>query len=498
METLEQWYSGKIFFLNDKEVELRAELKFNQFRQAIINIYGIDRDLFFELEKGSYNSAVMLLESKEYVSIFDFYIKSGTYKAGNSDEHPIFTEGMMCIVSSTVLKGEKYFTREDTFKELSMEITDGVELIGLCPYDLNKNYMELFLYKDIEISVQPQKIYVQTILGELSFIVLPKYKFRKDSMSLCFSHQICFCPAQTLKIMEIHELLNKIVSFFSLLCGENVTVNKLSVLDTDSPKNSMTDYIGVCNFVKGKLHILEDSGIDSTSFKRRGIFKISDFADLKNALNYWFSHYESLQNAQKAYDRILLDEEMKIVTINKFLAGMQLIEGYTQAYADEEQELAAFKNKKKQIIEQLEKIEDKELVEAGLGFSGISFRKAVKEYLYKSSSCLQKESKTALHNKNKDLIEKIINDRNFYTHSSNRIKPQLNFDEMLNVATLCKEFYRILLLNEMGISDELLRHRFAHNRLCTHVFENLLGIKLSSVNDISEFDKDMRLFSDPN
>lgn len=51
METLEQWYSGKIFLLNDKEVELRAELKFNQFRQAIINIYGIDRDLFFELEK---------------------------------------------------------------------------------------------------------------------------------------------------------------------------------------------------------------------------------------------------------------------------------------------------------------------------------------------------------------------------------------------------------------------------------------------------------------
>ena len=45
-----------------------------------------------------------------------------------------------------------------------------------------------------------------------------------------------FCPAQTLKIMEIHEVLNKIVSFFSLLCGENVTVNKLSVLDTDSLK----------------------------------------------------------------------------------------------------------------------------------------------------------------------------------------------------------------------------------------------------------------------
>ena len=36
METLEQWYSEKYFFLDDKEVELRAELKFNQFRQAIL------------------------------------------------------------------------------------------------------------------------------------------------------------------------------------------------------------------------------------------------------------------------------------------------------------------------------------------------------------------------------------------------------------------------------------------------------------------------------
>ena len=38
----------------------------------------------------------------------------------------------------------------------------------------------------------------------------------------------------------------------------------------------------------------------------------------------------------KHTEEFLLDEEVKIVTTNKYLAAMQLIEGYTQAYADEE------------------------------------------------------------------------------------------------------------------------------------------------------------------
>ena len=91
--------------------------------------------------------------------------------------------------------------------------------------------------------------------------------------------------------------------------------------------------------------------MDSISFKRSSLYKITDFQNLEQAMKYWFSNYRKIYNAQQAYGRILLDEDVKIVTINKFLAAMQLIEGYTQAYTDEEKEIKEFEEKKKRINE---------------------------------------------------------------------------------------------------------------------------------------------------
>lgn len=116
---------------------------------------------------------------------------------------------------------------------------------------------------------------------------------------------------------------------------------------------------------------------------------------------------------------------------------MQLIEGYAQAFVDEEQEIKDFENRKQKILAMLTEKEDVELVEKGLGFSGISFRKALKEYLYKGTNCLNEMTKTAFSNKHNGLIDRIVNDRNFYTHSSNRTTPRMHFDEMLNVTSVC-------------------------------------------------------------
>ena len=65
------------------------------------------------------------------------------------------------------------------------------------------------------------------------------------------------------------------------------------------------------------------------------------------------------------YGRILLDEEVEIVTVNKFLAAMQLIEGYTQAYANEEKEIKEFEEKKSELISKFENEEEKELIKNG-------------------------------------------------------------------------------------------------------------------------------------
>lgn len=495
-EKLKESYSGKVCFLNDKEVDFRAEIQFDNYHRGIITIYGVSREIFLGAEQGEYNSAIMLLENKEYISIFDFYFRSGTSNIKQDDGEVVFVGGTLIIESSAILRGKKFFSVQDTFYELFIEITDGCELIGLCPYDLNKNYTDILTYKNIEIPIKMKSIHVNTVLGEFCFAVFPQYTNSKDAFSLGLTHRIQFKPAKALKIVEIRGVLEKLTSFFALLCGECVTINELSLVEKENTSADMINFIGMCNFPKDKLRALDNTGIDTTSFKRISLFKISDFPDLGEAMNYWFEHYDNLLNAQKAYDRILLDEDLRVVSINKFLAAMQLIEGYTQAYVDERHELEDFEKQKNRILFQLTETDDIELVQNGLGFSGISFRKAIKEYLYKGSNCLEVMSKTAFLNKNNELIGKIVSDRNVYTHSSNRVIPQLSFDEIMGIATICKQIYRILLLKEMGIPNSLLVQRIGHNRLNMAVFEKILGIKLSLEKNLSEYDSAMWHFSD--
>ena len=237
--------------------------------------------------------------------------------------------------------------------------------------------------------------------------------------------------------------------------------------------------------------------IDYTSFKRGGLYKITDFQNLEQAMKYWFSNYKKIYNAQQAYGRILLDEDVKIVTINKFLAAMQLIEGYTQAYTDEEKEIKKFEEKKNEIISKLESEEEKELVGKGLGYSGISFRKAVKAYLYKGCNCFTDLSRTKFMKEKEKLINDIVNDRNFYTHSSNRVSATMEFDDLLNVASLCKELYRIISLKDMGLDTEIIKQRSQTNRMCYWLMKSIMKIEIENDTlQLGEFDSAMRYFSD--
>lgn len=500
-ELLKKWYSGKICFLNDEEVDFRAEIQFNEYNQGIITIYGASREIFLNAKHGKYHSIIMLLENKEYISIFDLFIKEGSVNTRCIDEEPDFAGWTITVVSSAILKGNKPYSTEDTFQELFLEITDGCELIGLCPYDFRKNYLDILMYKSIEIPIQESRISVNTVEGEFCFFVYPEYKWSKDSFSMGFAHKIQFKPIKSLNVMEIREILNRVTSFFTILCGETVTINKLSVAEQANSKADRVNFIGICNYEKDKLNALDNSGIDTTSFKRVSIFKISDFSDLEKTMNFWFEHYEILYNAQKAYSRILLDEELKAVSVNRFLAAMQLIEGYSQAYADEKKELEDFEKWKTDFLLKLEnmeniKEEDIETVRDGLGFSGISFRKAVKNFFYIGCNYIETMSKTAFFEKHNALIDNIVNDRNFYTHSSNRITVRLDFNEMINVASICKELFRILLLKEMGIKQSLLIQRFGHNRVSAAIFEQILGIKFCMLEKNPNYDDMMRNFMD--
>ena len=98
--------------------------------------------------------------------------------------------------------------------------------------------------------------------------------------------------------------------------------------------------------------------------------------------------------------------------------------------------------------------------------------------------------------KYEDFVLDIVNDRNFYTHSSNREKAKLSIRDAMNVAVLCKEIYRILVLSKMGMPVSAVCCRLVHNRTATELFNSMLKIEIVHDTDIPEFDNAMLGFDD--
>lgn len=480
-----EMFSGKLVCIGDLKVDNRAEMYINRFRQGIITLYKVSRDIVNLVREGNKQYLVIELEMGERITAVGLNFKAASSRGDNCFK--------LEVEADILYKGENAYTNTSKFQEIQFEITEGNELIGLCPYDINKNAEDILFCRKIDIPINVENKTVQLEDGKLTFCAYPKYQYTKDSFSIGFAHCIIWDFNSAIDIEQIREKLCIITDFFSVLAGENITVNSLKCVEGDK----LVEIIGICNFPKENLNILKDDTVDYTSFKRGAIYKITDFQNLDQALKYWFSNHEKIYNAQQAYGRILLDEEVKIVTINKFLAAMQLIEGYAQAYADEEKEIKEFEEKKDEIISKLENEDEKELVRKGLGYSGISFRKAVKEYLYKCSNSFVKISKTKFSEEKENLINNIVNDRNFYTHSSNRMPAIMKFDELLHIASLCKELYRIICLKDMGLDIEVIKYRVKNNRLCYWLMQNIMEVEIETDNlQLTEFDYEMCSFSD--
>ena len=131
MMSEENWFSGKVCLFNNIKVDYRAEIYFDEYHQGVITVYGVTREDLLDAKSDEFKSIIILLENKEYISAFDLYVKEVTYNTKMVNEIPEFDGGKIVAISSTILKGKDCFGDEDTCKELTIEITDGCELIGL-------------------------------------------------------------------------------------------------------------------------------------------------------------------------------------------------------------------------------------------------------------------------------------------------------------------------------------------------------------------------------
>ncbi len=479
--------SGKVISICQVEKEIRATIIFNDYYQTQITLLNVSREVIQIVENNDYCCAVVKLDNGKYISMFDL-LNFGAKSESNQDG--TFTTNLHLLTSNSII-GDKPFYEESEFRSFRFEITEGYELIGMCPYDVNKNDIDLLMHKKIDIPIEIKKLVAETCIGKFTFLSQPTSKFDTRWLSFGFRSEIYFQSNTPLSVSDFHNVFGKITSFFEILSGEQITINRLNIQEGKS------EFIGYCNHPISNLHLFENKSIDFSGYLRHILFKITDFTDVCSALNSWFDNSDKLNMANKAYQRILLDETMKIATINKFLATMQLVEGYMSAFTDETQMKAIFNAKKKDIIKSIDDKEYRKFMKRYCTYSGQTFKESLQAFTFEGILALQKNSETNSEHYN-ELLEKIKDARNIYTHSSNSNSPQFSEIELVEIAEIYKHLYRINILSRLGILPDQICKRFSYDRFFKGYLNHFFNIGLNSSGEVNGFDRMMRHFSQDN
>lgn len=489
---------GTIISLGGRETNYHSILRITEHHQMLVTVYDITLDDVNQIREADYCCACIKLEEGDYFSLFDVRIREESYSVF-SDQSPI--KGTATLLARNAIRGSRRFSADDTFAKLSIEITDGYELIGLCPYDASSLIMDMFHHNPIHIPIDYSSIVSNISLGKISFVSYPCPCFSKDALSFGFQHQITIDLNEPTIPREFSKVLGPLTDFMSILCGEFVRINRLKlVIDTGDGRSGAYEFIGYCNYPRPSLKMLQRNDLDSADNLRIAVFKISDFSDISAALELWlnYTRKQDFLLAHESYGRILMDEDVSIVTQNRFLAAMQLIEGFVSAFHGDDTTIAEFTLQKKRIISQLQDDVDKTLVEQNLVPSGFTFRRSVELFLWEGISIFDPSktiSKTRWKAKYGSLITKIVDMRNLYTHSSNRLQHKLDIHDCTRIASICKDLYRAIMLKKMGLSDEQIKLRLSHSPAFVSYLETVFEIKLQSCDSLPKFDKDMWYFS---
>lgn len=57
----------------------------------------------------------------------------------------------------------------------------------------------------------------------------------------------------------------------------------------------------------------------------------------------------------------------------------------------------------------------------------------------------------------------------------------MKFDDLLNVASLCKELYRIISLRDMGLDTEKIKQRSQTNRMCSWLMKSIMKVEIEKI-----------------
>ena len=417
------------------------------------------RELYQQI-KHSDNDVIYLKTVDQHVTIMGYWV---------TDKH---TRGVENVVFSITCEAKKSFwgsqycnVNDNCFEEFSIQVTEGVELIGLTPYGKLDTENTLFHIQS--------EIYIDTHMKQIgkkdgfSCFVSPKIQRVGTDIRFGIQYGINCSQECTLSISDIEEKVHNLILFMEILCGERISETNMEV----RIGKEIYKYLGQPMIPKEQLHTFDREHFDSRGYVRRKIFKLSDFEqDIDEVIRRFGELYAEDKVAFGAYQQLMMDDELQIFTVNNFLKAMQMVEGIERA-GDRKKAHKEFKKIRNSIVEKLADEDDKQFITDYCDDHGEEFRECLDRITNNCFMVLSETDNSACT----DIITNIKKDRDVYTHASHKNDPLLSQADLRGITYCFEVFFRIKVLIYLGLSKELIRKRFSYDRRFVAYYENIFG-----------------------
>ena len=419
----------------------------------------LSRELYQQMQHN--DDKVICLKTIDYhVTIIGYWVVDKHTRGG---ENVIFSA--TCEAKKSFW-GDRYcIVPNNGFEEFSLKVTDGVELIGLTPY--GELDIENILFRGqspFHVDTRVKQIHEKT---GFSCFVAPDIERLGTDIRLGIQYRLYFSQGCKLSIDDIEEKIHSLVLLLEILCGERIAVTEIEV----SQDEMNYIYLGRPMMPKASLNAFKQKYSDSYGYVRRKIFKLSDFdTNEESATSKFEKMYVEDGVAFGAYQQLLMDDELQIFTVNNFLKAMQMVEGI-ERLGDRKKAHKEFKKIKDSIVEKLSDEDDKKFILEYCNDQGEGFRECLDRITNNCFSVLSENDNSCCS----EIISSIKKDRDVYTHASHKNKPLLSQSELRGVTYCFKSFFRIEVLMQLGLNEELIRKRFSYDRLFVAYYENLFG-----------------------
>ena len=476
--------SCEVVSIGQVECSYMAMLSLDEHSVALLKVVDTEVEFYDKIE-GLEEFLICAKASSDYFTLRGTSIIESRFSISEIVDDTVYSKATISFWISDILVGGEYAVEKNNdllFSGFSCQFTDTFELFGAYPYQIN-NESPKWSFQSATIANRTKTLQFN---GGYSCFVAP-YVYKKDN-DYIFSMQgrLNYSAGELENITKLKEKIRMLELFFGILSGETVTV-----LDVKLNKgNNIFEYIGLCNYPKKKLKGLSNRS-GSKRHLRKSVFKLSDWKDTgKNVIECFTELAIDNLLAMESYKQVLLDEEIKIVTYNKFLKVMQMIEGIMRtAVSDEEKK--NFEKRKKKIKKHLENPDDREFIDNYCFDNGDNFRTCLTKLTKESLAILSGIEDVENFNAQ---ISNIINDRNAYTHASKKISPIMNEEQIEAVNCCYKEFGRIKILKQLNLSDQMICNRFWFNGKFVTAYKVLFGLTITNADEkhsTGEFDNEM-------